>query len=1259
MRRGGAATPGPQGTAGNVAMAEGGGVGGAQPATPTNEQQVAPAQQQGPRQRRAAAVESETARRQRQRVESEGDESEGDESEGDESEGDESEGDESEGDESEDDESEGGESEGGDGESHCDPTRQPEAVEAFGQGAAVGTRDECAAPERDPNVAGVDTAPTTTIATATATTAPTRPMRLESLKEAHRVALENGASAKTAYADAVEAKKTADEKRKRAREAKEAGSASPALTAAWKAAVREAKEAGVACKTAKDAASRATAAKKTAWAALEAARKDEARKETQAHHAAAAGFERHRNTLISAPRQATEGLKPWAGCPGVTNVRLVSAKLPALDGHEETDVDGHTVPFAPLLGGSTVLVAQTGGMKTVRTLGFLQEPVVPELEARVEWHCDAPIRTFPDGSSGHINADLPLVFVTARINLAHKLEADLAKRDLHLHNYKNKPKDVTMEAWIKHPWVIISIEQLEKLERWISMYKHGIVIFDEFVTGASSLVNGVTVHRPMATLRTLGKLVDTSSYSIAMDADFDANGKGKALLKGVAAKRPVLHVQTTLPSLKTTIVYGYAGITEHAVAFEERLELSCLTSAEERRNGTAPGGNRTYIGEDWPSDANKRCEQLREWRVSVKGLHGKMGGVVRKGALKDLDDYVKDADAFVVTSVAGIGTDQDCKYRAGFLSLRSGDHAPGPRSAAQKAGRLNRNSDNPLDPVTAPDGTVYAGGVVYVLLPGLPPSLDSDGGSKHDPRDRAANKLKSVRDQVDARRSAVTSTYSDAELRFEHYNASYMRQGGGEYTKLPGDVPGPTASSDNAATLAALEALDNVENDDKQPHSYVVSFFEYMALPRFSGLALIQPLSESEQAELERLRGGQRGDAYVLTEDEAVGEMTTRELYAFVKESVEVDNHLGQGSPFWTDCYGMCVTGMARHEGSNIDEAYMAVWGALKDYKVFPEEDAFVDLFNDGNDNGVLHRGMMRFLPTEELLQSEMQGLKLQVLSDPTAGGPRPLYKLSWLKECARLLRLNPEDLLEPRVFTSSEDAWVAAHNRLIGDGAASMEDEAMAKAVRVVAIKLGCKGIRHGERVKKPTSLLATVYAVLTQRCAMRPPDFKKNTARSPVHSWEVKELAPGCAELGLHWHDGVKQKVSLGEYASRDAAWKAHKAEEERERKTRRASAATDAMLDQFGEDEGTEEVIDTDALMPTAPCIAPYDPNVLFVPLRGCRAPGVRACVWRRRAAAQGSRRRTFRLDCQACRAAWNRRRRCRAREDARVEEGDQPA
>ena len=63
----------------------------------------------------------------------------------------------------------------------------------------------------------------------------------------------------------------------------------------------------------------------------------------------------------------------------MTRVRLALAKLPALDGHEETDVDGRKVSFAPLLGGSTVLVAQTGGMKTVRTLDFFEKPVVPFL----------------------------------------------------------------------------------------------------------------------------------------------------------------------------------------------------------------------------------------------------------------------------------------------------------------------------------------------------------------------------------------------------------------------------------------------------------------------------------------------------------------------------------------------------------------------------------------------------------------------------------------------------------------------------------------------------------------------------------------------------------------------------------------------------------------------------------------------------------------------------------------------------------------
>ena len=92
------------------------------------------------------------------------------------------------------------------------------------------------------------------------------------------------------------------------RRACDAKAASPALTAAWKEAIRKAKAAGDACKTAKGTAWRATIAKKEAWAALTRARDDEARKETEAHRAAAKSLEEQRTTLISAPRQVIEGL---------------------------------------------------------------------------------------------------------------------------------------------------------------------------------------------------------------------------------------------------------------------------------------------------------------------------------------------------------------------------------------------------------------------------------------------------------------------------------------------------------------------------------------------------------------------------------------------------------------------------------------------------------------------------------------------------------------------------------------------------------------------------------------------------------------------------------------------------------------------------------------------------------------------------------------------------------------------------------------
>jgi 8-oxo-dGTP pyrophosphatase MutT (NUDIX family) len=740
------------------------------------------------------------------------------------------------------------------------------------------------------------------------------------------------------------------------------------------------------------------------------------------------------------------------------------------------------------------------------------------------------------------------------------------------------------------------------------MYRNGIIVLDECDTIASSIVNGVTVHLPVRTLHALNKLAGASSYLFLMSADFDSDGKGRTLLKGIAPNKPVLFVQTTVPSLPTTIFYGYRGIQEHGVTFQERLELSCRTSAAERRDGISPDGNRTYIGEDWPSKVICTSQMLRDWGVKARSLHGKLGGKIRKEALKHLDTYVDKADAFVTTSVAGIGTDQNCKYRAGFVCLLSGDHAPGPRQAAQKIGRLNRNRDNPLDPFTHPDGTVHPGGAVFVLLPGLPPNLNRAEASSFDPRDRAERKLYSMRKQVGARRDAVLSTQKQAERILERRDAVHVQCGGG-ITRLS-QKAADAEDLDVAETLATLEALSLVEDDDKQSHSYAIKFFEMMTLPsRSFQLELMPPLGKSERQELERLRGVSDGvGSTTLTEDEAVGEMDANESYFFVKEGVEAEGDDRQDSLFWKDNYGKCVAGEARVEGDNRDEVYATVWDSLHDYKVFPSDEdpdgqtptskAYMDLYNDRSTKKILHRGMMRFLSTEELQLDEVRGCRNGVLSDPTIGGLRPAYKLPLLQQLTHVLRLpHLNDLLEPRTFSPSTHEWPRAHNCLVEDGEATQESKSMATQARSLAIKLGCTGIRHGEKVKKPTTLLATVHAVLTQCCAMHPPVLKKDDARSAMNEWKVEEMAPGYAELGLHWHDGLQEKVPLGEYAERDAKWKANVAEAEKQSRSSAALAATNAMLDSFDCDF-METDVTVDGSMADIQYIEPYDPNVLYV-------------------------------------------------------------
>ena len=59
---------------------------------------------------------------------------------------------------------------------------------------------------------------------------------------------------------------------------------------------------------------------------------------------------------------------------------------------------------------------------------------------------EAQLRSVLDFVARH--PDRPFVFVTSRINLAHKLQADLESRGIDVHNYKDAGNASTAE-WIE------------------------------------------------------------------------------------------------------------------------------------------------------------------------------------------------------------------------------------------------------------------------------------------------------------------------------------------------------------------------------------------------------------------------------------------------------------------------------------------------------------------------------------------------------------------------------------------------------------------------------------------------------------------------------------------------------------------------------------------------------------------------------------------------------------------------------------------
>jgi hypothetical protein len=122
-------------------------------------------------------------------------------------------------------------------------------------------------------------------------------------------------------------------------------------------------------------------------------------------------------------------------------------------------------------------------------------------------------------------------------------------------------------------------------------------------------------------------------------------------------------------------------------------------------------------------------------------------------------------------------------------------------------------------------------------------------------------------------------------------------------------------------------------------------------------------------------------------------------------------------------------------------------------------------------------------------------------------------------------------------------------------------------------------------------------VHKVLEQCCAMKPPAMMKKKAAAVIAEWTVAEAAPGYAELALHWHDGLRELVPLGEYAARHEAWERRQAEQQREQRKQRERAKLQGMLDEFGDTEPMDDDAGGAAAIEFRRA-APWDENVCYV-------------------------------------------------------------
>ena len=860
--------------------------------------------------------------------------------------------------------------------------------------------------------------------------------------------------------------------------------------------------------------------------------------------------------------------------------------MPPLDGTPAETVGGGQAPLEPPKDGTLVLAVGMGGMKTVRVVQWLA------------W------------KKG------PIIVVTARRNLAVKIEADLTRAGVRCRNYLDPPPGVSTRAWCKFEAVIISGEQVHMLDEWKHMYAGGTLVIDEFGTLAASF-GGTTIKWPQTTMAILKGLATVCSYTVMMDADVDADGKCEAFVKSVAPMNDVLEVRSGSPALGRTAVFGFRSNKAHECMFNDWLELSLHRSAESRRAGTQ---NLTFFGGTTPRQVADRAAVAARLGIRHGCYHGRSSEIERKRDFADADARMGAYDALYTSTVMAVGTDLSLKCSMGFFETARGSATHGVavlRLLAQLMGRCGRSEGNPLDVVVV--GGEAVDGALFVLIDDREPeaSREQDAGRVerkfHVTRGEEGRRLRAARD---ADRGAMEAYVQRCGLRVDYGSGAVSLPTGAAPTSIEG-------------ALADIQTWNEVERRD-QYEAHTAKLFELCLLPtRGFRLRPIQPLSAEQQAELGAFRSRQKRSPAApldLAEDRLVADMDSRGRYEFVRGYLAgADPPHPDSAPipgaapgatmgdFWHNCCGLIPRDETAQPLTDARGAALReVWSTLKDLKHLPPEEVYSDLHRDKDRRNVYARALMRFVPEADVKVDEVRAQKAGHAADTaTAISLRAATKLPLLREFARAVKLSAADLLEPRTFTADAHEWVAAFNRMQG-GAGAETDEAMASSARARALALGCKGIVA--RGAKPSGLLRVVEAVLEQECGMRPARTAKeglvvrqlgrrgSRGGATLVSWRVRELAPGCAERMLVYHTELGDHVPAVEYTSRHARALALRDEERLQKRDRMERAQFEAEME-HAVDLGLPPAGEGRAVP------APYAPNVRYVPYDAER---IRECL-----------------------------------------------